>query len=423
MSSEHLEAIAKETGFKQRASIITPESFLNTLFFSNTQCCPTLSEYSIDLGVQSSKSVSKQAIDKRFNDRTKAMLARLLQEITSSQIKRKSRFKNRHFSEIRIMDSTEFVLSKNLAESFPGYGGTGREAIAQVQLEYDLLGGKVTELSLGSALDSDSVAGVKHLDQVPAHALLVRDLGYFSPKVFEQVSKRNLYFVSRAKPQWSMFEKMNGEFVRLTVQDIKERLLAQSGKYLDTEVFVGSQTKVPARLVASMLTEKQTSDRVKRKKANRGPLSKLAQESACLNLFVTNVEKDKCNASQIYGLYTLRWQIELIFKTWKSVLCLHKIHPMNAVRLECVILVKLIWAMLNWSLLKLVEQAKGCEISLHRFSRTLTGRSKALDLLILQSPGRFVGWLERLCEISDKHHRKEYKKGSKEMREIINIIP
>lgn len=281
MSSENLEAIANETGFKQRASVITPESFLSTLFFSNTLRCPTLSEYSIDLEVQSSKAVSRQAIDKRFNDRTRSMLVRLLQEIISSQIKRRSGPKNRHFSEIRIMDSTEFVLSKNLAESFPGYGGTGREAIAQVQLEYDLLGGKVTEMSLGSALDSDSVAGVKHLDQIPARALLVRDLGYFSPKVFGEVSKRNLYFVSRAKPQWSMFEKTDGEFVRLTVQGIKERLLAQGGKYLEMEVFVGSQAKVPVRLVASMLTEKQTGDRVKRKKANRGPLSKLAQES-CL---------------------------------------------------------------------------------------------------------------------------------------------
>lgn len=96
---------------------------------------------------------------------------------------------------------------------------------------------------------------------------------------------------------------------------------------------------------------------------------------------------------------------------------------MNAIRLECVVLVKLIWAMLNWSLLKLVEQAKGCEMSLHRFARTLTGRSKALDLPILQSPGRFGRWLERLCEISGRHHRKEYKKGSKEMKEIINIRP
>ena len=96
---------------------------------------------------------------------------------------------------------------------------------------------------------------------------------------------------------------------------------------------------------------------------------------------------------------------------------------MNAIRLECVVLVKLIWAMLNWSLLKLVEQAKGCEMSLHRFARTLTGRSKALDLPILQSPGRFGRWLERLGEISGRHHRKEYKKGSKEMKEIINIRP
>jgi hypothetical protein len=414
-----LESVAKQTGFKQRASIISPESFLNTLFFSNAQSCPTLSEYSIDLEHNISKSVSKQAIDKRFNERTKSMLTYLLQEILQAQIKRRT-YSHSYFSEIRIMDSSEFIVSKNLAGVFPGYGGTGREAIAQVQLEYELLGGKVTELSLGSALDADSTAGMKNIDKVPPKALLIRDLGYFSPKVFKEITRQGVYFISRAKAQWSMYEKQGGKLKIITIQDIKDKLAEQKDKYLDIEVVIGEQARTPVRLIANLLTEEQTQKRIKKKKANRGPLSKQAEESSCLNLFVTNIEKEKCSATEVYGLYTLRWQIELIFKTWKSILKLHKIHPMGATRLECVILIKFIWVMLNWSLLKLLEQSTACELSLPKLTRTLLSRSGMLNKTIMENKEMLISWIIKLCEISSKHHRKEYKKGSIKIVELLS---
>jgi hypothetical protein len=51
-------------------------------------CSPSLSEYSIDLASNTTQNVSKQAIGKRFNDRTKNMLMEILQKIISQQIKR-----------------------------------------------------------------------------------------------------------------------------------------------------------------------------------------------------------------------------------------------------------------------------------------------------------------------------------------------
>ncbi len=243
------------------------------------------------------------------------MLIRLLEDVISAQVKRKSVFNQDLFPEVRIMDSTEFIVSKNLSDTFPGYGGTGREAIAQVQLEYELLGGKVTEMSLGSSLDSDAFAGMKNINQIPPKTLLIRDLGYSSPKAFKQISQHELYFVTRAKAQWSMYEKQDGKLRKITVEDIKNRLIETKQQYLDIDIFVGSQVLTPVRLIANSLSKDQTQKRIKKKKANGQSISKLTKESAGLNLFVTNVEKEKCSAKQIYELYTLRWQIELIFKT------------------------------------------------------------------------------------------------------------
>lgn len=397
---------------------------MDTIFFSNAQSSPSLSEYSIDLAHNTAENVSKQAIDKRFNERTKNMLTDILQKVTAKQIKRSFNSKNSStfFSEIRIMDSSEFVVSKKVADSFPGYGGTGREAIVQVQFEYEILGGKVTELALGSALNSDCIEGMKNIDKVPAKALLIRDLGYFAPKIFKEISQKDIYFISRAKSQWSFYVQEGNKRKVLSTQDIIDKLKSQKEKYLDIEVLAGESARTPVRLIASLLTKEQTAKRLKKKIANRGKLGKDAQESACLNLFVTNIEKEKCDVSSVYQLYTLRWQIELIFKAWKSILEIHKIHSMNAMKLECVILIKFLWVMLNWSILKLLQEETQRDISLHKLTHTFISRSKMLTITILQNKNLLQEWLNQMCDISLRHHLKEYKKWSIKESEILSQI-
>ena len=362
-------------------------------------------------------NVTKQAMDKRFNMNTKAMLTNLLQDVMSQQIHTKPTAMN-WFTDIRIMDSSEFAVSKKAAATFPGYGGTGREALVQIQFEYQLMDSKVTQLSIGSALDSDSVEGMKHIDSIPPKTLLLRDLGYFSPKAFKELSKRNLYFISRAKSQWNFYTLEDGEYNLLTIPDIHNRLKSQNDKYIDLDVYVGEQHRVPVRLIANLLTKEQRQKRLEKKSANR-KLGPDVLEGIGLNLFVTNVERGKCIASQVYNLYSLRWQVELVFKTWKSVIKLHKIHPMNATRLECVIIVKLIWVMLNWFILKHLKDVTGQDLSYHKLAHTLQSRAKALTLPILQSSNQLMVWLTDLFWISKHHLEKEYKNGRKMVPDIL----
>lgn len=344
------------------------------------------------------------------------MLTNLLQEVLSQQIP--VRKTESWFTDIHIMDSSEFKVSKKVAAAFPGYGGIGREALMQIQFEYQLFGSKVTTLSIGSALDADSIEGMKNIDKVPPKTLLLRDLGYFSPKVFKELSTRNIYFISRAKSQWNFYIFQQGKYLLLTISDIINQLKKQKGKYIDLDVYVGEQARTPVRLVANLLTEEQKKKRLDKKSANR-KLGSDVLESIGLNLFVTNVEREKCTDSQIYDLYTLRWQVELIFKTWKSIMQLHNLHSMNAIRLECVMLIKLLWVMLNWSILNHLREITGQDISYHKLTHTLQSRSKALTLSILQNSNELTEWLIDLYWISKQHLEKEYKKGRKKTLEIL----
>lgn len=293
--------------------------------------------------------------------------------------------------------------------------------MVQIQLEYQLLSSKVTQLSIGSALDSDANEGMKNIDDIPPKTLLIRDLGYFGPQAFKELAQRDLYFISRAKSQWNFYVKEQGELIPLSTADIIKKLKTQKEKYLDLDVLVGQKALAPVRLVANLLTEEQAKQRLKKKAANR-KLGEDALESIGLNLFVTNVEREKCDAEAVYELYTLRWQIELVFKTWKSVMKLHKIHPMNATRLECIILIKLLWVMLNWSIWNQIKDYTNKDISFHKFSQTLQSRSKRLTPSIIQSKKLLIEWLYSLAEISKVHHEKGYKKGSKKNWEILAKI-
>jgi Transposase DDE domain len=142
------------------------------------------------------------------------------------------------FTEIRIMDATEFKLPKTVADKFPGYGGKGREAISKIQYEFDLLTGNIKELTIGSALNSDSVEGMKNIDTIPKGSLLIRDLAYFSPKSFELLDSKELFFINRAKSQWNFYSKSGDEYILLSTLEIIRMLKRSKHKYIDLGVYM-----------------------------------------------------------------------------------------------------------------------------------------------------------------------------------------
>jgi IS4 transposase len=63
---------------------------------------------------------------------------------------------------------------------------------------------------------------------------------------------------------------------------------------------------------------------------------------AAYNIFITNTSKKQLKTEQIYGFYKLRWQIELLFKVWKSLFEIDEIGKMSIGRFECYLYGKLI---------------------------------------------------------------------------------
>ncbi len=90
----------------------------------------------------------------------------------------------------------------------------------------------------------------------------------------------------------------------------------------EMEVRLGNDQQLPCRLVAIPVPQKVADCRRQRVKANaqRKGRTPSAEYLAALDwlLFVTNVPAAMLSIEQVALLYRVRWQIELVFKLWKS---------------------------------------------------------------------------------------------------------
>jgi len=110
------------------------------------------------------------------------------------------------------------------------------------------------------------------------------------------------------------------------------------------------------------------------------------------NLFITNVPAEVWNAGVIGTIYRIRWQIELMFKCWKSKIAIHYLKGINPERIRCLIYAKLILILFVNQVYKLAEYIGtsflGRTISMYKFFEW----AKNSDRLIQLMQGKFKMW-------------------------------
>jgi len=159
LSEDEIISLAQQSKFCERKSKLTAMMFLKMLLFDHLiSDQPSLQQHCFGLQDSDEIKITKQALDKRFDDTALEFIKTLFQNYLKEKLaldKLPSIFKEK-FKAIRIMDSTEFKLPASLSESFPGFEGDGTKACAQIQFEFDILTGKVEYLSLENARLSDA---------------------------------------------------------------------------------------------------------------------------------------------------------------------------------------------------------------------------------------------------------------------------
>ncbi|MBM7541883.1 transposase [Amphibacillus cookii] len=85
------------------------------------------------------------------------------------------------------------------------------------------------------------------------------------------------------------------------------------------------------------MTEKQQEKRegYLQRRRRKGGHTQSATKKNQIQILATNITRQQLEMQALYPIYSLRWQVEILFKTWKSLFDIDKVRAMNPERFEC----------------------------------------------------------------------------------------
>ena len=431
-TSEELEATARETGFYRRKSKVKPSVFFDLLMYDmSSGTSKSLSQLSIEARSEYDIGVTKQGIDKKFNEHTLQFLKNLIKKQLSveSDLHIDAGWLS-SFDRVTIKDGTRFHLPEEYKDYLPGSGGSGSKAGACIQFEYDLKSGNVAVMDITASNRPDVKDALELLDNVKKGDLIIRDLGYYAFKSFINIIKKEAFFISRLGAKTNVFEMSCGNYKKLDFKAVYNQM--KRGKLLSIykDVFIGSEEKIPVRLVIELMPDDIYEERMRKihklHKKKGYQTSEKYKFLSRFNLFITNVTKEVLPDKVISSLYRMRWQIELIFKIWKSVFGIHHVRKMKYQRWLCLLHFKLLMMIVNWNIImaqrNYLYRWKGKLLSLNKCFKTLFDNTYRLrETLRLGQRGivKFIQWANRIL---NENHWLERKKNKVGLENIFYIM-
>lgn len=326
LASDDIEATARRTGFVTRASKITGKLFLALVTFGAwSEAKTTLAQLAAKVTqIDKDVDVSPEAIHQRMNKKAIAFLQDMIRQALA-KVQSLERVCDdglfTYFTKVYIADSTGFELPEALHKTFPGSGGSAAKAGAKIQAVWDYKSSVFGHF----ALTPWNVPDQKYIDTVVdlAHTgiLFIFDLGYFKLTAFARLALEGAYFFSRLNHQTTLLTTGAGRWQPI---ELAHWLTTVEGQLLERPIFLGAKEHVASRLIASRVPEAIVNERrrrAKKKAKKKGYTPSHAHLTLMAwNLFITNVPYTIWKTDTVVTVYPLRWQIELIFKSWKSYL-------------------------------------------------------------------------------------------------------
>jgi len=394
-STEELNQLAKESEFVKRefSGKIDGEIFLNLIVFNHENLKQQSLEDLADILKDDGIEITRQALHNRFNENAVKFLASALTKILQQQFESNEvALLESKFKRVLIKDSVCFQIDESLAKYYRGSGGDGSEASIRIQFEYELLRGTITDLSINAFNEQDAKDSLATIEKTREGDLIIRDLAYMSIAVLKKIIGKYAFYLCRPNTGVKMYEKIKGEFVEIDFNKVTKNLKKNKLSVIEKSVYYGAVDKIKTRLIIHLLPEEQLAKRLR--KANKNAkkkgrkLSKEYKTRAAINLFITNTSIEKIPTEKVWSIYRLRWQIELMFKIWKSICNIEKVKKVKKERLECYIFSKLIFITLAWKMVWVIAK------NLFRFSRNALSFYKAFKALFRRKMSCFQNALQ-----------------------------
>lgn len=367
--------------------------------------------------------VTQQAVEKRFTQQAAGFFQSLfrhsVQQVVQSDQKLAPLLER--FTNVVIMDGSSIILPDSQADSFQGRGGSfgfGKSAL-KLQTDLSLKTGQLHAVDIEHGRDSDMACDRQTVER-PAGTLRLSDLGYFSIAVFSAIATAGSYFLSRI--QWSTIISVAG----FRAGNVIEFLNSQKSNLVDCWVEIGTADRLTCRLIAWRVPPDIAANRRRKlylAATKRGREVTAASLTACDWMFlVTNLPLEKLSVSEAIVLYRARWQIELLFKRWKSVGLVAELHGKNDAEKMVRLWAKLCAALIQHWLTVLSGWRAGGTISFMRIAKMANKIAETIafafsDTEIEQDLEKA---LQRFYKMTSKSARRDKRKKTGTLELLLN---
>jgi len=391
--------LAKDTGFCRRERLLTGPVFAKTVVFAALEKhAPSLEDFADFADEHLDVTVTPKAFDERFTQAASCFLRELFLEAFNRSFTAQPALLPllRRFNGVYLRDATVVSLPDGLAEIFPGRKGRDGKPSAALKLvlEVELTTGDFTEAEVLPALDNEKTSAIA-AKPLPKGALLLEDMGFLCGQRLQGYADQGVYVLTRV-PAWTAFFEAKGKgFVRL---DVLKWLRQSTADRLERQVYVFHKEKLALRLLAVRVPEEvaeQRRQQVRQDAQKRGrPVSQRKLDLCAWNILLTNAPKELLNAANASEVRRVRWQIELVFKVFKSEGGIERTQARSRWRVLSELFAKLLgmvvqhWALLCAGMVLLRHSAR-------RLARRVRRRLGAL-LRAVDQPGRLGRVIERL---------------------------
>ena len=357
--------LARPSGFVQRASKLSGSLFAKTLVLgwleNSNASLSELCQVTAELGV----SLSPQGLEARFDKGAVAFFEQLLGAAVTKLLAadRVAIPILWRFSAVILEDSTVIGLPDALVEYWQGTGErTGHnQAALKLQVRLDFLTGCLFGPLLQDGRAQDKTSPLKDR-ALPEGSLHLADLGFFVLEQLKAESAATVYWLRRLPVSVVVFDVSTDQVstdqdgVRWELWRLLEAKRAQGADRLDLLVRLGLEAQLDARLLA-VRVPKEVADERRRKlhveARHKGQTVSQARLKLCdWTVLVTNCPVELLSLDEALVLARVRWQIELLFKLWKSEGLRDWSSSAKPLRILCEVYAKLLGLLLqHWLLL------------------------------------------------------------------------
>lgn len=396
--------MARATGTIKRLRKLNGRALLDILLFDPDQ---SYNGISLQLMQRNEINISKQALHQRHSGQMDEFVKAVFERMLSVSLPEEA-IKG---MEINIKDSTRFALPPNMADLYPGNQGAGMKAGAAVQFEFGIKSGK-SSIKLTASNIYDQHESSLDKETIRQGVLYIRDLGYAYQDYMNNINEKKAFFINKLTPKALIYTLDESGYRQLDLQSIKG--------VFDGQVYIGNE-KMPVRIIIEPVSDElknkriATVDKYNKKKGSK--TSDHFKQRAGFNFIVTNLPAGKYSAELIQKLYHLRWQIELVFKAWKSFLKINSIRKASIERISCILYGKLIWTVLSWKICMAIERIG--QVSILKMHSFIASTKEALREQLWNIN---TGWLQKLKQIPINRIRKEQKKNRLKIEKLIISI-